>query len=255
MDFDGIIITPGGKGVKSLCLTDTGASAQAFLNKKFIQQHKIPTVALARPYNLRLADDKLAPPITHMAQVRIELGGHKEELWCLVTSLGRFDLILGMPWLEQHDPKTSFNARSLTFDSEYCMANCLHQQRSATICSRGSSLTTKHDIAEISAYAFTKMAEGPDHQVIAMWPEHFEILDDPETKDIYMIGNQFTTDVAAITAEDYMKFFEEIKKAPLTKEQLMKRVPKEYHDYIEVWSPKEANRVPPRRHVDHRINL
>lgn len=120
LNFDGVIATPRGD-VKAISLTDTGASALAFVNSKFVKQHKLSTVFLSQPYNLRLANDKLTAPIVHLAQVRVKLGDHSKELWCLVISLGIFDLILEMPWLEQHDPKTSFKSRFLTFDFDYCM--------------------------------------------------------------------------------------------------------------------------------------
>ena len=42
----------------------------------------------------------LAPMITHCAQVYFRFGDHFDKIWCFVTSLSKFDLILGMPWLE-----------------------------------------------------------------------------------------------------------------------------------------------------------
>lgn len=95
-------------------------------------------VRLAKPRKLKLADDHLAPLITHCAQVYFRLGEHYDEIWCFVTSLGKFDLILGMPWLEQHDPKLSFRGRTLTFDSDFCTSRCFLHNKSCTVNSRSS---------------------------------------------------------------------------------------------------------------------
>ena len=69
-----------------------------------------------------------------------------------------------------------------------------------------------------------KMAEREENQVIAMWPEDFEDLSEERTTP-----SAFITDVAAITPEDYEKFFNKIRKTPLLEDQLKQKVPKEYH--------------------------
>ena len=42
-----------------------------------------------------------------------------------VTTLGRYHLTLGIPWLKHHDVKIDFASNSLTFESEYCLKNCV----------------------------------------------------------------------------------------------------------------------------------
>lgn len=46
-----------------------------------------------------------------------------------------------------------------------------------------------------------------------------------------------------------------MRKTPLTKAELQKLVPKEYHQYLNVFDPVKANKLPPRRHIDHAIHL
>lgn len=257
LDFRGQALTQGG-AVKVNCLTDTGASALGFVDAAFVTRNKLPKIALSKPCKLRLADDKPAPHITHMALVKLLIGDHVEDLWCLITRLGQFQIILGMPWLEQHDPHISFKERTITLNSDYCMSHCLLHSRPVTVHSdKGSQRTLDRttspmpsDITEISAYAFMKMAEKSENQVIAMWPRDFEQLDQHSDSKA-----EFTTDVAAITADDYEKFFSKMRKKPLSMEQLRERVPKAYHKWIEVWNPTEANKLPPRRPIDHEIHL
>lgn len=109
----------------------------------------------------------------------------------------------------------------------------------------------KHaDIAEISAYAFMKISEKPENQVIALWPRDFEQLTEP------LPGTaEFTTDIAAITANDYEKFFSKMRKKPPSLEQLKERVLKAYHKWIGVWNPTETNKLSPHRSIDHEVHL
>lgn len=237
LDFQGYVYTQKGT-VSAKCLTDTGASAESFVDNNYVRQHKLHTVPLTKPCKLRLADNKLAPNITHMARLKLVLGGHIDELWCLVTSLGKFDIILGMPWMELHDPKLSFAERSLTFNSDHCRANCLLQHQDSTIHSepmrrsKSRKVSGTSDIAEISTYAFVRMSEREDNQTYAMWPEDFERLENESTSNTQPPG--FTADVAAITPEDYEKFFHKLRKNPITIEELRTKVPRAYHKWINV---------------------
>lgn len=260
MDFRGHAVTKNG-AVKVDCLSDTGASAISFVNASFARKNKLPQIALSKPCKLRLADDKRAPNITHMALVKLALGDHVEELWCLITALGRFDIILGMPWLEQHDPHISFKERTITLNSNHCMSHCLLHSRPVTIHSNHSSSGDRNkkpkppdkDIAEISAYAFMEMANRSDNQVMAMWPRDFEQLTLTQPSDDNV--EEFTTDISALTAEDYEKFFTKMRKKPLSLEQLRKMIPKAYYKWIEVWNPREANKLPPYRPIDYEVHL
>ena len=265
LDFPGKAITKHGVA-NMTCLTDTGASALSFIDEGFATRNGLPSMALTRPCRLRLADDKFAPNITHMALLKHAFEDHVEEIWCLITQLGRFDVVFGMPWLEQHNPALALGDRTMTFNSDYCMAHCLLHSKPVTIQSltppRGkqprekATRITNTDIAEVSAYAFVRMAEREENQVMAMWPRDFERLTPDSTKEEESDQEKrFTADVAAITAEDYEKFFHKLRKAPLSEEQLRSRIPRTYHKWLDVWNPVEANKLPPHRLVDHKIEL
>lgn len=71
--------------------------------------------------------------ITHYTQVYFRLGDYYNEICYFVTNLGKFDLILGMPWLEQNDPKLSFRKRTLTFDLKFRKSRCLPCGKSFTV--------------------------------------------------------------------------------------------------------------------------
>ena len=260
LDFEARILH-GHESFKSTCLTDTGASAKSFMNQNFARSHKLPLIPLVKPLRLRLADGTAGGNITHVARTVLAMGDHIEELYALITPLAKFDVILGMPWLELHDPQITFGQRTCTFNSDHCMSNCLRYHKPVTINSIGTKKTpasTKsskfhdHDITEISAYAFMKMAERRENQTMALWPEDFERLEEEHPHDQ---GPGFTTDVAAISPDDYEKFFQKMRKVPMTTEELKQRVPSVYHKWIGVFNPVDANKLPPHRPIDHTIKL
>ena len=257
LDFEGKILNGHGD-TRTHLLTDTGASAKSFINAKFAKYQKLPLMSLVRPLNLRLANGMNGGQITHVARVIMAIGDHLDELFCLVTPLAKFDVILGMPWLELHDPHISFKNRTCTFNSDHCMSSCLKRHRPVTVDSLGTKKTlpptsfTRHeDIAEISAYAFMKMSERRENQTLAIWPEDFECLEQGKEDP----GPGFTTDVAAISPDDYEKFFQKMRKIPTTLEELKRKVPTVYHEWIDVWNPVDANKLPPHRTIDHAIKL
>jgi hypothetical protein len=61
--------------------------------------------------------------------------------------------------------------------------------------------------------------------------------------------------LSSISEDDVNKFFEKADRAPLTVEEIRKRMPEDYHDLLHVALPKEAEKLPPHRSYDHKIEL
>ena len=255
--------------IKTLLLTDTGASAESMIDTNFVKLHKLPTVKLVKAIRLELADGSLADTITHIAKIEIMISDHKKQIWSLVTSLPNFDIILGMPWLEKHNPDINYADRVMSFNSDHCCANCNPFFEIVSITEPESRLRKKnlkkqppntksvknHDISHLSAYSFLKMTRRKNHEVVAMWPEHFETLNKPAEQDRYLLTSTFTSKIAAITAEDYEKFFSKLRKEPMSRKKLRAHLPEELKDKAKCFDAKKANKLPPRRDHDHKINL
>lgn len=56
-----------------------------------------------------------------------------------------------------------------------------------------------------------------------------------------------------VSDEDIGKYLDG--KEPLTKDEVLRRLPKEYHDLVEAFLPQKANELPPHRPYDHKIDL
>src|SRR6266536_3194656 len=111
----------------------------------------------------------------------------------------------------------------------------------------------KLDITEFSVYIFVKLVKKEDNQIITFNPEYLEVIND-FSKDLFTNG-MFTADVAAITADDYILFFEKFKRKPWTKEQLKKTISKKLYKYLDRWDPKKANLLLLYKPSNHRIDL
>ena len=76
-----------------------------------------------RPREIYLADGNLSEmgPITHIVEVPMEIGGHRELARFHVANLQNHRIILGMPWIKAHNPKIDWEEQTITVDSQRCI--------------------------------------------------------------------------------------------------------------------------------------
>jgi len=112
--------------VPALALIDSGASAYAFMDKSFAQQHHLPLHQLTHPRRLRGFDGQaaLTGDITHVAESTMVLNGHIERLFFYVTGLSQYPIVMGLPWLRRHAIDVNFGHNSLTLSSSFCLDHC-----------------------------------------------------------------------------------------------------------------------------------
>lgn len=104
-DFRGTIRSPRGCVVKADILVNTGGSERSFVDKNFAKHHQLEVIKLDRPAKLRLANDGCTQDLTHAALVDFNLDSHRDQTLAFLTTLGpRVPFIVGMPWLEDHNP-------------------------------------------------------------------------------------------------------------------------------------------------------
>ena len=59
---------------------------------------------------------------------------HQETLSFLVLEQSKFEIILGLPWLEKHNPSISWSEHTITKWSDKCLHTCIIHP-SLTVCS------------------------------------------------------------------------------------------------------------------------
>jgi predicted aspartyl protease len=118
--------------ISAKSLVDTGASA-CFINKSWVNKQQM-TPMKTKPIQLALADGHVVASLQEAIELPVRHSSHTSKVLCYVAEIGKYDVILGMNWMEHHRPVLGFSAsRSLTFDSCHCNLNCLHHGVTETI--------------------------------------------------------------------------------------------------------------------------
>jgi predicted aspartyl protease len=123
--------------IQTYALIDCGATGYAFVDKDFARHHQLPLRPLKNPRTLEVIDGHQisSGDITHIAEVQLSIQEHRKKLPMFVTKLGYYPIVLGIPWLKQHDIAIRFASNLVTFGSQYCLAHC--NDRAVTV--RGTS--------------------------------------------------------------------------------------------------------------------
>ncbi|KAI2475057.1 hypothetical protein Ptr902_11685 [Pyrenophora tritici-repentis] len=153
------------------------------------------TMPVAKPIRLSLANGGEVDKLTQAVDLPVRHGSHTHNVLCYVTNIGKYDVILGMNWIDYHQPALHFSdQRSLIFAKAGCKLNCLHEGLPETVYENGvchshvqlvkgdyqtgdtttktnkdSKVTTEETMADIyliSAAAATALAAKHPDQVI-----------------------------------------------------------------------------------------
>ena len=219
--------------INSLALIDSGASAYGFIDSKFAQLNNLKKIPLVKPRSLKVFDgtESASGQISHMAQVTLDIDGHSEIILLFITKLAYFDMVLGLPWLQYHNPKINWNDRILQFSHPKCREH-----------SKFFPVTSR----AISAQRIDKKRFPcqPLNSIDQMRFENCNI----DVFEQAVCKSENT--VFAVSIEDIK---EHLKEKPYM--DPASKLPKIYHEYLPVFSKEEADKLPPHRPSDHRIIL
>jgi len=103
-------------------MVDTGATGD-FVDQDFVNQAKLPTQKLSQPIPVYNVDGTLneAGSIHEVIDIIMTYDGHSERILLAITWLGKQSMILGMTWLNKHNPEIDFRAGTVK------MTRCLPQ--------------------------------------------------------------------------------------------------------------------------------
>jgi len=198
------------------CMVDSGASSQ-FIDLDFALNMDLPLILKKKPEDLVLADGARSKvgQITHTCTVKLTIDQHTEDLTFHVTKLAGWNLIVGKPWLCLHNPAIDWTLNAISFTSKFCQSHC----RSHKPTSLSATATSPLSISMISRAALRVAIKEP--------------------------GAQFFIAAIYATPDDEGE----------PEEPAAKLVPEEYHEFLPIFSEKEARILPPHRYVDHAIPL
>ena len=146
----------GEKSIKTTALIDSGATGN-FMHIDFVKQYNIPQELKEYPIPLEVVDGRPISTghITHSTPSMHVLinQDHTEKISLDIAPIGRHQLILGIPWLKQHNPAINWQTHSIQFESDYCKAHCnIHMERTRPPYSIDvKSLLSRSDVEQILA--------------------------------------------------------------------------------------------------------
>ena len=121
-----ISLTVNSKSVDTFALLDSGATSN-FVNMSLVQENKFPVSKLDVPRKLKVVDGRSISSGDVTTSLSSEMSVekiHKEKIMFHVAQIGRFPVILGLPWLKLHTSNIHWNSHKIEFVSPYCVKNC-----------------------------------------------------------------------------------------------------------------------------------
>ena len=193
-----------------------------------------------------------------------------------ITKLRHYSVILEIPWLQSHDSHIHWKVNTLIFNLSHCLSHCLTASRSIIVYELSVISEFLSPYAYLSARVLlsssldAKIPEGSPQTILfnAHCSAKVPLSISLDVK-IHKGSPQITLDVAAIEAapfdlwvkrhlmEVFAVLLRDIEKALEPKKHFNPAVklPKEYHQFLDVFSRQEADTLPVHWSYDHKILL
>jgi hypothetical protein len=197
-------------------MIDSGATS-SFINQRYVTAHNIPTIPREFTMPVKDVDGRHLAVVDRQVRATLRVGQHQEEILLDVVPTGKYPIILGMTWLQHHNPTINWPQHRMVFSSPYCATNCLD---------------APPDILGQT---------GGDEQFLNTFGELLavELTEEEERRR----ARNISADIAARSKKDERK------------RTLEEMVPKEYHDYLDVFGEEGAAQLPPHREWDMKIDF
>lgn len=282
-----------GVAIAGTALVDSACEAN-LISASFAKQAGLQLRKLQHPLQLLAADARPFATISHAASGMLSNSSHIEHFHAFVVpNLPRYNMILGGPWLESHNPFIDWQDKTITMSSPHCLSECcsegqpvvLHTSVSTSQCSPNfSSYPLPTPVRLISASAFYHQAQKPNTSVYAIYPESF--LQD--FTDVHELVEPLTVSLSHLALMDGHRQSEalhnalenstrsppssafcssaRITAADLDKHlrgptqysdaDLRRLVPEPFHRWLSAFKPDSGDfALPPHRPEDHTIDL
>jgi len=152
-------------------LIDSGASGM-FISGRFVQRYELATRKKKDGgYELMAVDGSSLPDVdSETMPLPLVFQQHHEEIVLDIVPMARHDVVLGVPWLEKHNPNVDWKRRVLTFERCSCVTD-IHpgrRQSSTTDERRTFCDTERQSPQELQIVSPSSTGAGldpPDHKV------------------------------------------------------------------------------------------
>jgi Retroviral aspartyl protease len=108
--------TENSKTVETLGLIDSGAGGK-FIDQNYAKNAGFTIQKLKEPITARNVDgtENKRGKITSFVDLELTINGRQKNTRLLVSGLGKQKIILGFPWLNEHNPDINWKTGELTW--------------------------------------------------------------------------------------------------------------------------------------------
>ena len=164
-----------GRRIKTKAFLSYRCTTTSLIDPDVYAKYNLITHLLQTPRKLITTNgtESIGGLITHGITLTLRIGSHTKIVHAFVTKLGKYDFILGLPWLEKHNPSVDWSLKAITFDKQYCQSNCLEHHCSQStvkhLRERISIIDPKYNTPgkprKVGAAAFLLLANQKEVQV------------------------------------------------------------------------------------------
>ena len=157
--------------IKTTAMVNSGAMGN-FIHPRFVKEHELVTKNRI-PLIVNDVNGRLLSCVDQQVEVRMMVRNHSETLTFDVAPLGKHNVVLGLPWLQQHNPTIQWTSGKITFASNYCEDHCLAQPASTFLNQRpiAPQVTITSEVSEL---AVEPLLEQEIDLFVVEIPEHLE---------------------------------------------------------------------------------
>jgi hypothetical protein len=222
------VSTIQGQDQKDTCaLVDSGCEGYAFIDQDYARQAGLSLIPVTRPFPLYGYDgeEKHSRVIRHYVRCDLKSGTHVDKDAVLyITPLPHYPIILGHPWLKKHNPTPNWADNIWEFNDPYCMKHCNQSPTPARL----------HGLRDVPKKYIPRL----NHRDIAA----------VSLRACYAYAKR-GYQIAMVTLEDIDEALKQ------EGDEIAIQLPEALRDFVDVFSPKKADQLPPHRSYDHEIRL
>jgi len=217
----------GKRIVETQIMLDSGAG-ENFIDHGYARDLNLTLNEIDKPLIVNNVDrtKNKTGTIKYWTNIRVTLGERMETIKFYITGLGRQKMILGITWHQQANPNINYQNNTITWRTG-------SEEKTSDYRILLNSIMTKPESKK------KKTKEMPDL---------VDLYDlDPDNE-------LFEIDISEISIDDKG----DIQLTPKTeslKKPLNEMIPKEYHDFLDVFDEEKASRFPTSKVWDHKIEL
>lgn len=250
-------------GREAVFLIDCGASCN-FMAASFAERNHIATKRGRKRMTVTLADGTRKDTRSTVQQAPMTIGAYSDRLNCICLPLQGYDVILGMPWLRRENPHIDWRSHRLIiqresgrrFELKTDQINSAQDQPSL----RSLPKTMSVAIAKSQPTPLIRSADTKGRLQLIRWREVRAAQKQGQLEYVYVIYanpiDPTNSDGKAKTAQSDIRLNQVMARVPDREreglESESQRVLREYRDVFPDALPAS---LPPRRDVDHRIEL